>query len=106
MLEVSVSQLWRTGSEWLSIDPPLPADVKSLKFTCKLSHNLLSIEGKAPIGDLVSWKILLTFKDFPESLLYPNITGFFKLSYPSRDLCPSNTLNHLYIREVGPTEGL
>ena len=71
MLKLSVSQLWGTGPEWLGIGPPLSADVESLsmpepcsqefKSTCKLSHNLLTIEEKATIGDLVM--ILVTFKD-------------------------------------------
>ena len=52
ILEVSVSQLWWAGPEWLSIDTPISFDIEptpitelclpELKTSSKLSHNLLA----------------------------------------------------------------
>ena len=63
-LELSVSQLWRAGPEWLSLDTPVSLDINStpmpepclpeLKASSKLSHNLLAIETRPNVGDVVS----------------------------------------------------
>ena len=63
MMELSVSQLWRMGPEWLGLGAPVHSDGESfsmpksclqeLKSTSKSSHNLLAVEEKPTIGDLV-----------------------------------------------------
>ena len=64
MLELSVSQLWRTGPGWLSMDAPICSDVEpvcmpelcasELKAGSKLSHNLLAIERSNSVGEVIS----------------------------------------------------
>ena len=78
MLELSVSQLWCTGPEWLSLYPPLPADVellsmpepcsRELKSICTQSHNLLTIEQNITIGDLMSCEDFSDLQRLLESL--------------------------------------
>ena len=64
VMKLSVSQLWRIGPQWLGLDPPFHSDLEStpmpepcsqeLKSASKPSHNLLAIERKSTIGDLMS----------------------------------------------------
>lgn len=63
MMELSVSQLWHSGPEWLTSDLPVHSVIKSLpmpepclqelKSTSKLSHSLLAAEKKPTIGHLL-----------------------------------------------------
>lgn len=65
MLELSVSQLWWVGIEWLSLDTQIYPDIEStprpelclpeLKASSKLSHNLLAIEKRPNFGDVMSY---------------------------------------------------
>ena len=63
-LELSVSQLWRAGPEWLGMDIPVSSDIDSLpmptlclpelKSSSKPSHNLLVIERSPHVEDVMS----------------------------------------------------
>ena len=64
ILELTVSQLWRVGPEWLCLDIPVSSDTEStpmpeqclpeLKASSKLSHNLLAIERRPDVGGVIS----------------------------------------------------
>ncbi len=63
MLEMSVSQLWRTGPGWLNCDAPSFSDngvtsmpelcVSELKKSGTVSHDLLTIETKPSVGEMI-----------------------------------------------------
>jgi len=64
MVELSVSQLWRSGPEWLGLNAPVYLDVESsimpepcsleLKSASKSSHSLLVVQNKPTIGNLIT----------------------------------------------------
>ena len=64
ILELSVSQLWRVGPEWLPADSPISSDIEcmpmpeqclpELKASSKLSHNLLTIERSPHVEEVMS----------------------------------------------------
>ena len=63
MIELAVSQLWRTGPEWLKSSAPTHSDVDSmpmpelcsqeLKSSSKRALNLLVVDNEPTIGDLI-----------------------------------------------------
>ena len=62
MMELSVSQLWCSGPEWLHLDvpihlndsPPMPESCsRELKSKAKPSHNLLAAEETSTIGSVM-----------------------------------------------------
>ena len=80
MLELSISQLWRTGPEWLRLDKPIPSDsisapmpelcLPELRACGKLSRNVLAIEGRPTIGEAMSCEDFSTLQSHsarPES---------------------------------------
>ena len=74
MLELSVSHLWRTGPDWLSMEVPLGSGVEpsampeqcsqELNSSSKLSHSLVTVEGRTigallDCGNYSSWTRLV-----------------------------------------------
>ena len=62
MMELSVSQLWRSGSEWLHLDVPIQLNdlllmpescSQELKSKLKPSHNLLAAEEMSTVGSVM-----------------------------------------------------
>ena len=72
ILELSVSQFWRAGPEWLSLDTPIPSNNEStpmpelclpeLKTNSKLAHSLLATERKPTVGDVMSCEDFSSFQ--------------------------------------------
>ena len=62
-MELSASHLWRNGPDWLRSDVDQHFDIESsmmpelcvqeLRLNCKLSHSLLTVDGKPAIGDIL-----------------------------------------------------
>ena len=62
MMQLSASQLWRFGPEWLHLDVPIysidslsmpESCSQELKSKAKPSHNLLSVEKTSAIGNVI-----------------------------------------------------
>ena len=100
MVELSVSQLWCVGPEWLHLGSPIHSDIESspmpdlcsqeLKTTSKLSHNLLTVDSKPTIRDLIH------SKDFSDLQRLLRVTAYvlravdrFKVKKNSHSIPPS-----------------
>ena len=62
MMELSVSQLWHSGPEWLNLDVPIQLNdslpmpescSQELKSKAKPSHNLLAAEEMSTVGSVI-----------------------------------------------------